>query len=119
MWDVVLLDEISDWFLALDSSTAELVAAAIDMLAEEGPALGRPVVDRVKGSTRHNMKELRPGSAGRTEVRILFVFDPERRAVLLLAGDKAGRWTDWYRKNIPIAEARYEEWLQGERAEEI
>jgi hypothetical protein len=40
------------------------VAAAIDMLAETGPALGRPLVDRVKGSRHHNMKELRPGSAG-------------------------------------------------------
>jgi hypothetical protein len=99
-------------------ATADLVTAAIDLLAAEGPTLGRPIVDRVKGGTRHNMKELRPGSAGRSEVRILLVFDPERKAVLLVAGDKAGRWTDWYRINIPIAEARYDEWPRGERAEE-
>lgn len=114
----MLLDEVSDWFLALDRATAELVAAAIDLLAQHGPALGRPVVDRIKGSARHNMKELRPGSTGHTEVRILFVFDPQRNAVLLVAGDKAGRWKDWYRTNIPLAEARYEEWLRGDRAEE-
>ncbi|RFU19666.1 type II toxin-antitoxin system RelE/ParE family toxin [Geodermatophilus marinus] len=118
MWEVVLLDEVSDWFLALDRPTANLVAAAIDLLADEGPSLGRPLVDRVKGSSRHNMKELRPGSRGRSEVRILFVFDPGRQAVLLVAGDKAGRWSDWYRSNIPVAEARYDEWLRGERAEE-
>lgn len=118
MWEVVLLDEVSGWFLSLDGPTADLVTAAIDLLAAEGPTLGRPIVDRVKGSTRHNMKELRPGSAGRSEVRILLVFDPERKAVLLVAGDKAGRWKDWYRINIPIAEARYDEWLRGERAEE-
>ncbi len=118
MWDVVLLDEVSEWFLDLEGQTAELVTAAIDLLAAEGPTLGRPIVDRVKGSSRHNMKELRPGSAGRSEVRILFIFDPERKAVLLIAGDKAGRWKDWYRINIPIAEARYDEWLRDERTEE-
>lgn len=76
------------------------------------------MVDRVKGSARHNMKELRPGSPGHTEVRILFVFDPERKAVLLVAGDKPGHWKDWYRTNIPVAEERYEQWLAGDRAEE-
>lgn len=119
MWEVVLLDEVSEWFLGLDGTTAELVTAAIDLLEAEGPTLGRPVVDRVKGSTRHNMKELRPGSSGRTEVRILFVFDPERKAVLLVAGDMSGRWRDWYRTNTPVAEARYEQWLAGDRSEEV
>ena len=52
-------------------------------------------------------------------MRILFVFDPERKAVLLVAGDKSGRWKDWYRTNIPVAEARYEKWLAGDRAEEV
>jgi len=54
---------------------------------------------------------LRPGSAGSSEIRILFVFDPERSAVLLVAGDKAGQWTEWYRRSIPLAEVRYAEWL--------
>jgi hypothetical protein len=44
--------------------------------------------------------------------------DPERNAVLLVAGDKAGHRRDWYRSNIPTAEARYDEWLRGERAED-
>jgi len=50
---------------------------------------------------------------------ILFVFDPVRRAVLLVAGDKAGRWDEWYRENIPLAEDRYERWLAGEYDEEV
>ena len=54
----------------------------------------------------HNLKELRPGSAGTTEVRILFCFDPERQAVLLVAGDKSGHWKDWYKRAIPLAEER-------------
>jgi hypothetical protein len=46
-------------------------------------------------------------------VRILFVFDPERAAVLLVAGDKAGQWNAWYPKAIQAAEERYRRWLAG------
>ena len=71
-------------------------------MREEGPALGRPLVDRIAGSQIHHLKELRPGSAGRSEIRVLFAFDPSRSA-LLLGGDKAGNWQRWYRENIPVA----------------
>lgn len=50
------------------------------------------------------MKELRPGSSGRSELRILLAFDPERHAILLVAGDKAGNWTKWHKTNIPMAD---------------
>ncbi len=82
-----------------------MVTAAIDQLEADGPNLGRPLVDRIEDSKIHNLKELRPGSAGTSEVRILFVFDPERQAVLLVAGDKTGRWNRWYDENIPVAES--------------
>ena len=59
------------------------------------------------------MKELRPGSSGRSEVRILFVFDPNRSAIVLVAGDKAGNWNKWYEKNITIAEKLYQEHLKN------
>jgi hypothetical protein len=111
MWEVVLLEPVEQWFLQLDGDSQELVAAAIDLLAEVGPTLGRPAVDRVKGSSLHNLKELRPGSAGGTEIRILFAFDPDRQAVLLVAGDKAGRWSSWYAENVPRAERRFAEWV--------
>lgn len=114
-WDVRLLEEVENWLLDLDDDSYDQVAAAIDKLAEDGPALGRPLVDRVETSRHHNMKELRPGSSGRSEVRVLFIFDPERRAVLLIAGDKAGDWTGWYRRNIPVADDRYDDWLEGRR----
>ncbi|MBW8740815.1 MAG: type II toxin-antitoxin system RelE/ParE family toxin [Streptomyces turgidiscabies] len=95
----------------MNRATAQLVGQAIHALVDEGPDLGRPLVHRIKGSALHNLKELRPGSAGSSEIRILFVFDPERSAVLLVAGDKAGQWTEWYRRSIPLAEVRYAEWL--------
>jgi len=55
-------------------------------------------------SSHVSLKELRPGSSGRSELRILFACDPERRALLLVAGDKAVSWTKWYKTNIPVAD---------------
>ena len=95
--------------------TRRLVAEAIDRLLDEGPVLGRPLVDRIAGSRLHNLKELRPGSSGSSEVRILFVFDPVRNVVLLVGGDKSGRWKEWYAEAIPVAEAAYEAYLKGWR----
>ncbi|MFC9257966.1 type II toxin-antitoxin system RelE/ParE family toxin [Amycolatopsis thailandensis] len=115
-WEIELHDEVDRWFTALcreEPLTADRVEEAIDMLACEGPRLGRPLVDRISGSRRHNLKELRPASAGRSEIRILFVFDPARKAVLLVAGDKAGNWKRWYDINIPIAEERYRRHLDA------
>jgi hypothetical protein len=91
---------------------------AVDRLAEAGPGLGRPLVDRLEGSRVHNMKELRPGSAGRSEIRILFVFDPWRSVILLVGGDKSGNWTGWYRRAIPHAEDLYQQYLKERQAEE-
>ncbi len=116
-WEVDL-EFVERWLLELDQTSFEQVVAAVELLGERGPQLGRPLVDSVVGSRHKNMKELRPGSSGRSELRILFAFDPERRAVLLLAGDKAGSWKKWYRENIPLADDRFEEHLRrlkGER----
>ena len=55
------------------------------------------------------MKELRPASTGRSEIRILYAFDSRRTAVLLLGGDKAGRWDSWYDRNVPIADRLFAE----------
>ncbi|RKN19097.1 addiction module toxin RelE [Micromonospora musae] len=114
-WEVNLTEEVEDWLLDLsksDPDSANQVAAAIDMLEAEGPALGRPLVDQVKGSTYRNMKELRPGSAGTTEMRILFAFDPQREAILLVAGDKSGNWKGWYEKSILAADQKFAEHLR-------
>lgn len=98
--------------LAVDDETYDLIVAALAILKEEGPGLGRPLVDTIVGSRHNNMKELRPGSSGRSEVRILFAFDPKRRAILLVAGDKQGAWQRWYKTNIPIADDRYDMHLE-------
>jgi hypothetical protein len=120
VWEVSLLAEVEAWFLNLcdrDPVSADRVAEAIDLLAENGPALGRPAVDRLKGSRYHNMKELRPGSSGTTEIRLIFAFDPRREAIVLVAGDKSGAWTQWYREAIPLADSRYTTYLAAQHDE--
>jgi hypothetical protein len=90
------------------------VTAAVEILESAGPALGRPLVDTLKGSRLSNMKELRPHGG---HLRVLFAFDPRRIAILLLGGDKSGRWKVWYAEAIPAADQLYEEHLAELREE--
>ncbi|MEO3858865.1 type II toxin-antitoxin system RelE/ParE family toxin [Acrocarpospora sp. B8E8] len=60
------------------------------------------------------MKELCPGSRGRSEIRIIFALDPTRAALLLLGGDKAGNWERWYKENIPLAIQLYIDYTSNE-----
>jgi hypothetical protein len=106
---------VAEWRRTLDDDTFQQVTAALRELRDKGPALGRPLADTVKGSRHRNMKELRPGSSGRSEVRILFAFDPQRQAILLTAGDKAGQWDDWYKRAIPLADDRFDEHIERMR----
>lgn len=117
MWDIEF-EYIEGWLDGQDNQTIALIFAAFEVLASEGPNLGRPLVDTVKGSCLANLKELRPASTGNSEVRILFAFDPRRKAIMLLAGDKSKgdtkkqKWSGWYRKAIPQAEMVYERHLE-------
>jgi hypothetical protein len=101
--------------LGHDEDDYALVIAALEILQSAGPMLGRPLVDTLVGSRHKDMKDLRPGSRGRSEVRILFAFDPRRRAILLVAGDKAGNWRRWYTKNIPVADDLFDDHLEKQR----
>lgn len=85
----IVLDYIEPWLDEQDEATLKQIYADLLVLEKEGPSLGRPLVDRVKGSKLHHIKELRVTSCGGQVIRILFAFDPKRQAVLLLAGDKS------------------------------
>ncbi|MDQ6784746.1 MAG: type II toxin-antitoxin system RelE/ParE family toxin [Actinomycetota bacterium] len=117
MWEIVGTDEFADWYRSLDLTQCGAIDARVDMLEADGPALGRPVVDSIKGSRHHNMKELRCSKDG--ALRILFAFDPIRRAVLLLGGDKAegSAWSGWYLTAIPHADDLYDSYLTELREE--
>lgn len=114
-WAVKVTDEYAAWFGTLikeDLDSATQVAQAVAALREAGPTLGRPLVDRLKGGELHHLKELRPGSSGRSELRVIFAFDPTRSALLLIGGDKAGNWERWYRDSIPLAERLYADYTR-------
>jgi hypothetical protein len=100
-WEVEFTDEFERWYRPLEQGTQDRIIAAVQVLRDQGPGLGRPLVDSVKGS-EHSMKELRVGT-----IRILFVFDPRRIAVFLIGGDKQDRWQSWYRTAIPEADRIY------------
>lgn len=114
MWDIEVTDQFKAWYGALEEDDLESVTAAVNRLEEYGPALVRPFVDTIKSSRHANMKELRPMGGN---VRILFAFDPRRSAILLLGGDKTNRWSDWYKRMVPMADALYDEHVEGLRRE--
>ncbi|MEV5889831.1 type II toxin-antitoxin system RelE/ParE family toxin [Nonomuraea fuscirosea] len=119
-WDIYVTDEVDAWISSLDPEAHRLVIDALDRLAEDGPALGRPLVGKVSGSCIANLKELRPRSTGRSALRLLFVFDLRRAAIVLVAGDKIKESprdpNRWYEEVVPHAEQLYEIYLK-ERAE--
>jgi hypothetical protein len=107
-WGVDLHPEVANWLESLSDKDYLNVMASLDALEIEGPKLGRPFVDHVKSSKHQNMKELRPPGK---HFRLLFAFDPARRAIFLVAGDKTNDWEGWYKRNIPIADKRFSEHL--------
>ncbi|MHB1526306.1 MAG: type II toxin-antitoxin system RelE/ParE family toxin [Candidatus Dormibacteria bacterium] len=106
MWEVEYTDLFGAWWATLSETEQERVAAAVEALEGHGPSMGRPFVDVIQGSRHANMKELRP-RGGR--LRVLFAFDPRRTAILLIGGDKTGKWDTWYREMIPVADELYDE----------
>ena len=119
-WEILLTPEVEaflDELYESDPVSHQLVNQAILVLERNGPAEGRPLVDTITSSRIANMKELRPPSAGGSEIRILLVFDPWRSAILLVTGDKSGQWDKWYCTAIPHAEQLYDDYLDERRKE--
>lgn len=109
-YEVEYTDTFETWWLSLDESEQTSVAAAVLVLKEKGPTLGRPQVDTLEGTKYRNLKELRVQHSG-SPLRVLFAFDPRRVALLLVGGNKQGD-ASWYTRNIAIAERLYTLHLQ-------
>jgi hypothetical protein len=105
-WAVEMADEFRPEFDALAQDVRRELLALARVLQEFGPQLGRPRVDTLKGSRHANLKELR-FSAADGEWRVAFAFDPTRKAILLVAGDKSGGSEKrFYRELIRRADER-------------
>lgn len=115
MWDVEITDEFLEWWSSLNESQQDDLQTSIELLESEGPFLGRPHVDTVKGSRHPNMKELRTQSAGKP-LRSFFAFDPRRSAVLLIGGDKTGDGR-FYDRMVRLADSLYDTYLEELRKE--
>ncbi len=107
-WAVEIGDTFEPEFDALPEQVQMEILALSVLLEQFGPQLGRPRVDTLNGSRHANMKELR-FSAADGEWRVAFAFDPKRRAILLVAGDKSGGSEKrFYRELIRKADDRFD-----------
>lgn len=106
-WQIEFDDAFEMEFVTFAEDVQDALLAAAKLLADYGPQLGRPHVDTLKGSKHANMKELR-FEALDGEWRAAFAFDPERKAILLVAGDKSGGSEKrFYRQIITKADFRF------------
>ena len=115
MWNVEITDEFETWWHGLSRGVQDAIESAVAALEEDGPDLGRPTVDTLKGSKHRNMKELRVQQAGKPW-RVFFAFDPRRSAIILIGGCKAGD-KRFYDKMIPIADRLFDIHLEELRKE--
>jgi hypothetical protein len=115
MWEVEYTDEFGAWWDTLSEDEQESLVASVNLLRHLGPTLPRPYSDTLKGSKHSNMKELRTQHRGRP-IRTFYAFDPRRRAILLIGGDKTGD-DRFYDRMIPLADRLYDEHLEELRKE--
>ena len=101
---VVRTAEFVSWSRGLDPELRDKVAGAIEKIVDRGPTLGRPDVGTIKGSRLHKLKEARIDRG----TRVMFAFDSNRNVVMLLGGDKTGKWNRWYPPMIRQAERLYQ-----------
>lgn len=111
MWFIETTDRFDQWFDVLDDIDRANVLASLMVLRERGPLLPRPYADTVYGSSYSNMKELRIQSKG-NPIRAFFAFDPERKGIVLCAGNKAGNEKRFYEEMIPVADREFSIHLQ-------
>ena len=110
-WEVIFHPEFYMEFKELPDTLQDNLLAKALVIEHFGPQLGRPHVDTLHGSKYRNMKELRLETIDGLW-RVAFIFDPSRKAVLLIAGNKSGRQQSrFYKTLIRKADLRYDEYL--------
>ena len=113
VWTVLYHDAFLPEFEAFTEAVQDGLLTMAELLVLSGPTLGRPHADSLAGSKHANMKELR-FNADDGVWRVAFAFDPERRAMILVAGDKAGvAQKRFYKGLIAKADTRFADHLDA------
>jgi hypothetical protein len=106
-WRVEFHRDFVPEFYALSTNVQDEIAALVEKMRIIGPMMKRPRSDTLTGSRFANMKELR-FEADNGVWRVAYAFDPTRRAILLVAGDKAGvSQKRFYKSLIQKADQRF------------
>lgn len=114
-WIVNFHDDFAAEFTEFETDIKQEIAALTFLLEEFGPQLGRPHADTLKASKHANMKELR-FKASDGVWRLAFAFDPDRAAILLVAGDKSGGSEKrFYKQLIKTADMRFDDHLKQQQ----
>ncbi len=95
-------NEFERWIEGLSHRDQKAVLQVVKILEQVGIALGEPYSSALKG-TKYPLRELRP-KRGASPLRIIYAFDPEREALLLIGGDK-GNDKRFYERAISRAES--------------
>ena len=116
MWEVEYTDHFEEWWETLDEDEQNDVAKVVTLLEEYGPNLPFPFSSSISSSKYGHMRELRIQHKG-DPYRTLYAFDPRRRAILLLGGNKTGN-DRWYEEFVIQADKIYDEHLKQLEREE-
>jgi hypothetical protein len=109
-WEIEYTNEFGSWFESLTEAEQISVDAVVGLLADDGPNLRFPYSSGISASRHAGMRELRIQHQGRP-LRVLYIFDPRRTAILLLGGDKTGQ-DRWYEIHVPKADRIYDGYLE-------
>ena len=112
VWEIETTDEYNAWFLKQTEESQAIIQMKAEFLKMYGPHLPRPHADTLKGSKLSNLKELRAHTESHV-FRVAFLFDEERKAILLIGGDKKGKNENrFYRNLIKQAEEIYRQYKE-------
>jgi hypothetical protein len=116
-WEVEYTNEFDVWWRRQSEARQDRIASTVALLAEHGPALGFPHSSGIHGSRHSRMRELRVQSGG-DPLRVFYVFDPRRTAILLVGGDKTGK-DRFYRGYVKLADDLYDAHLTELKAKRL
>lgn len=118
IWIVEFHDAFAAEFDAFEGEVKIAIEGHTALLGMFGPQLSRPHADTLNGSRHANMKELRFKAADGVW-RIAFAFDPARKAILLIGGDKSGgSEAKFYKRLIAAADERFDDHLTSLKGKE-